>query len=166
MGDAKRRAGFQPLTPSERDSILGLDPFKVAYDFLYGMVERVYTATGGVNHELIGVEFANGKPSGVNVLVVKRVEDVPRLRDEMLARWPMVAHVFEAWEAPDASMPAHDHPERFDIVAIMLHTAEFAATASCRVDPAKKSIERGELLMPSKMEGRLGRDLPARPVSS
>lgn len=101
MGEAKRGAAhnaspFTLLTDAARSEKLGIDPFPTAFDFIYGMVEAVFTKTGGVNHELIGIDFENGKPTGVNVLLVNNVEDVPRLRARMLERWAMVAHVFEA----------------------------------------------------------------------
>ncbi len=168
MGDAKRRkdAAGVDLTEVERAAMLGLDPFRAAFALIYGMIEAVYTQSGGVNHELIGIDFANGNPTGVHVLLVERVEDVPRLRDEMLVRWPMVAHVFEAWAAPDDSAPAHAHPERYDAVALMLHTTEFMAAANCRVNESKRTIERGELLMPTEVKGRLGRTVAARPLAS
>lgn len=96
MGEAKRRAAhnaspFTLLTDAARSEKLGIDPFPTAFDFIYGMVEAVFTKAGGVNHELIGIDFENGKPTGVNVLLVNNVEDVPRLRARMLERWAMVA---------------------------------------------------------------------------
>jgi len=155
-----------PLSDAARSEQLGIDPFPAAFDLIYGMVETVFTETGGVNHELIGIDFENGKPTGANVLLVINIEEVPRLRALMLERWPMVAHVFEAWAAPDASVPAHAHPDRYDIVAIMLNTLEFMAVANCRVTVATKTIERAELMMPDQVQGRLGRQLgPRTPVS-
>ncbi len=171
MGEAKRRAAHSPSPPTPlaeaaRSEKLGIDPFPAAFDFIYGMVEAVFTKAGGVNHELIGIDFENGKPTGVNVLLVNNVEDVPRLRARMLERWAMVAHVFEAWAAPDASVPARVHPDRYDIVAIMLNTSEFMAVANCRVDVAAKTIERAELMLPDEIQGRLGRPLGPRTMAS
>lgn len=171
MGEAKRRAAHNPspftlLTEPARSEKLGMDPFPAAFDFIYGMVEAVFTKAGGVNHELIGIDFENGKPTGVNVLLVNNVEDVPRLRARMLEQWAMVAHVFEAWAAPDASVPARAHPARYDIVAIMLNTSEFMAVANCRVDVAAKTIERAELMMPDDVQGRLGRSIGPRTMVS
>lgn len=162
MGEAKNKAARTALTDEMRAEMLGENPFKPAYDFIFGMVEVVYTSSGGVNHELIGIDFLAGKPTGVNVMVVRRIEDVPRLREQMLQNWPMVAHVFEAWAAPDASVPASQHPQRYDIVSVMLNTSDMVAAASCRVDPGQKTIERGELVFPSGVGGRLGRELPTR----
>lgn len=162
MGEAKNKSARLALTEAERAGMLGDNPFNSAYNFLFGMAEVVYKSTGGVNHELIGMDFDAGKPTGVNVMLVRRIEDVPRLREQMLQKWPMVAHVFEAWAAPDASVPASEHPQRYDIVSVMLNTIDMVAAASCRVDPGKKTIERGELLYLSGVGGRLGRELPTR----
>jgi hypothetical protein len=167
MGESKRKQTARPVLGLEdRNRRLGNDPFKAAYDLIYKVVAGVYTETGGVNHELIGIDFDSGKPTGVNVVLIKRVGDVPSLRDQMLLMWPMVVHVCEAWSAPDASCPPHDHPKRQDVVAITLHTIEFAATASCLVDEKEQSIRRGELVMPTEMGGRLGRPIVQRPLSS
>lgn len=169
MGDATRKheaAAKMILTNEDRDKMLGVDPFTSAYDLLYGMAESVYRQSGGVNHELIGMEFKDGKPSGVNIQLVKRTEDVPRLREQMLQNWPMVAHICEAWAAPDTSCPPHLHPQRKDIVGISLHTIEFMALAQCEVDDATNTIKRGELLMPTEVAGRLGRPVRQRPLSS
>ncbi|MBY0464779.1 MAG: hypothetical protein K2W33_07520 [Burkholderiales bacterium] len=164
MGQARAKAkNLQPdLTDEERLQMLGENIFGPAYDFLFNMAQHVYTSVGGVNHELIGVDCKDGKPVGVNILRIRRIEDVPRLREEMLQKWPLVAHVFEAWAAPDASCPAHAHPQRYDIVSIMLNTIELSAAATCRVDEARKTIERGELQFLSALGGRLGRELPTK----
>lgn len=169
MGDAKRKkeaAGKHILSMEERAAMLGADPFAAAYNLLYGMVETVYSKTGGVNHELIGIDFSAGKPAGVHVLLVKRTEDVPRLRDQMLLQWPMVAHICEAWAAPGGAVPAHSHPERKDIVGITLHTVEFAAVAQCEVDERARTVQRGELQMADGLGGRLGRPVIDRPLAS
>lgn len=162
MSEAKNKATRTALTDEMRAGMLGGNPFNPAYDILFGMVEFAYKSTGGVNHELIGLDFKEGKPTGANVMAVRRIEDVPRLREQMLQTWAMVAHVFEAWAAPDASVPASEHPQRYDIVSVMLNTSDMVAAASCRVDPGQKTIERGELFFPSRVGGRLGRELPAR----
>lgn len=120
MGEAKRKQSSQVMSAEERECALGREPFALAYELVFGMVNTVFSATGGVNHELIGIDFHAGKPTGVNVLVVRRIEDVPRLRDEMLLKWPLVAHVFEAWAAPDGSAAPSAHPRRYDVVNVAL----------------------------------------------
>lgn len=52
MGEAKRRAAhnaspFTLLTDAARSEKLGIDPFPTAFDFIYGMVEAVFTKAGG-----------------------------------------------------------------------------------------------------------------------
>jgi len=162
----KKRNEKPLLTLEDRAVMLGSDPFKATYDLVYGMVEAVYTQAGGVNNELIGIDLEAGKPIGVNVTVIKRANDVSRLRDEMLEKWPLVAHVCEMWADPDASVPPHEHPDRQDIVGITLHTLDCVAIASCPTNEAEKTVERGELLMPIEMSGRFGRKIPPRPLSS
>ena len=162
MGEHKRKTSKPVLTDIQRAQYLGADPFTASYDLIFDMIHSVFTNTGGVLHELIGIDFEAGKPIGVNVLTIHRVEDVPHLRTQMLERWPMVAHVCEAWEAPDQSAPPHAHPLRYDIVSVMLHTTDMAAMASCRVDIDKKTIQRAELFFPTHVGGRLGVQLPQR----
>ncbi len=162
MGEAKRKSAQQALTPEQRDLALGSNAFTPAYDLIFGMVNAVFSKEGEVNHELIGLDFEAGKPVGVNVLLVKRIQDVPRLRAGMLEHWPMVAHVFEAWGAPDASVAPSAHPLRYDIVNIALHTSDMAAVGMCRADSKAKTVEKADLIYPDKIGGRLGLDLPTR----
>lgn len=162
MGEAKHKAAKPNLNSSERILALGTEPFMPAFDLVFGMVEHVYSHIGGVTHQLIGIDFEAGKPIGVNTLDIRHVTDVPYLRSKMLEKWPMVAHVFEAWAAPDASAPPSAHPLRYDVVNIMLHTNEIAAVAPCRVDAVKKLVERAELIYPDQIGGRLGREMPTR----
>jgi hypothetical protein len=162
MGEHKNKSAELPLTEDQRYIALGSDPFSKAYDLIFGMINEVFYKTGGVNHELLGFDFDAGKPIGVNVISIRRVEDVPMLRSQMLERFPMVAHVFEAWEAPDQSMPAHAHPLRHDIVSAMFHTIDMVAVATCRVDVKERTIERAELIFPEHLGGRLGVELPQR----
>ncbi len=168
MGDAKRREASKTiLTDDIRAKMLGVDPFGVAIDLIYGMAEAVYTKTGAINHQLIGLEFEAGKPTGVHVLLVKRVEDVPALQEKMLQHWPLVAHVFEAWLAPPGSeAPPHAHPLRQDVVVISLNSPEVAMFCNCPVNGAKRTINRGEFIVPTAIGGRLGRHIGPRPLSS
>lgn len=162
MGEAKRRSTNQVLNAEQREIALGSNPFAPAYDLIYGMIKTVFSQVGGVNHELIGVDFEAGTPTGVNVLVVKRIEDVNRLRAEMLEKWPMVAHVFEAWAAPDESVAPSTHPLRYDVVNVALHTSDMAAVAMCRADAENRSVVKADLIYPDQIGGRLGRELPTR----
>lgn len=151
------------LTAEQRANVLGENAFSLAYDLIYGMAEAVYTKTGGVNPQLIGIDFEAGKPTSVSTLPVRRPEDVQRVRTSMIERWSLVAHVFEAWAAPDQKFtPPSAHPERYDIVSIMLFTPDCAAGAMCKVDVAKRTIERGDLIFPDQVGGRFGHALPKR----
>jgi len=162
MGQAKQKAARPALSLAQREAALGSEPFAVAYELVFGMISAVFAQAGCLTHELIGIEFEAGKPTGVNVLAIRRTEDVPRLRTEMLDKWPMVVHVCEAWAAPDLSAAPHAHPLRYDIVSVMLHTLDMVASAACRVDVARRTIERSDLLFPDQVGGRLGCELPTR----
>ena len=162
MGESKRKSVHQVLSTEQREHALGRDPFTPAYDLIYGMVQAVFAQQGEVSHELIGVDFEAGKPVGVSVLVVRRIEDVPRLRADMLERWPMVAHVFEAWAAPDAAVAPSLHPLRYDVVNVALHTSDMAAVAMCRANASRRTVEKTDLIYPDQIGGRLGRELPTR----
>lgn len=162
MGEAKRRREHtrnDAPTTEERAAALGSDPFRVAYDAVFGMAERLWTEAGCVPHQLLGLEFEGGNLRQVHVLRIDRPEDVPLRRAQMLERWPMVAHVCEAWGAPDLSHPPSLHPRRQEIVAIMLNTEEFMAAAQCEVNPADRTIKRAELRMIDRAEGKMGRSI-------
>lgn len=135
-------------------------------DQVYGMAEYVYSKSGMVNHQLIGLEMLDGSVTRANHLYVKRIEDASKLRDEFIQRFPMVAHVFEAWSAPDPSVAPSAHPNRTEIISISLHTLEAAVFMQCPVDPKAKKVIRGEVIVPTEVNGRLGRDLEKRPLSS
>lgn len=151
------------LTPEQRARALGVGAFAEAYEFIFNRVEAIYTTTGGINHQLIGVDFEEGKPMTLSILPVRRPEDVQRNRPSMIERWPLVAHVVEAWAAPDETvMPPSAHPQRFDVVSIMLFTPDCAAAAMCRVDEADRTIEQAELIFPDQIGGRFGHALPQR----
>lgn len=162
MGQAKGNPANQVMSTGQREVALGSDPFAPAFDIGFGMVNAVFSKAGGVNHELIGFDFEAGVPVGMNVLVVERTEDVARLRAEMLERWPLVAHVFEAWAAPDASVAPSAHAQRYDVVNVALYTSDMAAVAICRVDVEKQKVVKGDLIFPDQIGGRLGRVLPTR----
>jgi hypothetical protein len=165
MGEAKKRGDKFERIASARDKALGNNPFEVAYDAIFGMIEMVYGQTGGINHELIGLEFKEGKVSGVNVLLIENSAAIDRIPDNiesMLLKWSVVAHVMEAWEAPPDGTPANVHPDRKDIIGIALHSLDGAMLAACEVDPLSRSIRRGELRTVERLEGRLGRKFETR----
>lgn len=165
MGEAKKRGAKSERIASARDKALGNNPFDVAYDAVFGMIEMVYGQTGGINHELIGLDFKEGKVSGVNVLLIENNAAVDRIPDNiesMLLKWSVVAHVMEAWEAPPDGTPANLHPDRKDIIAITLHSLDGAMSAACEVDPQSRAVRRAELLTVERLEGRLGRKFEAR----
>lgn len=167
MGEAKRRnSNIEPLTAEIRFSMLGSDPFPKCMDETYGMVEHVYSRSGELNHQLIGFEMVDGSITKANVLFVKHIEDAPKLRDKFLQRYPMVAHVFEAWSAPDQQAQPSAHPRRTEVICISLHSLDAAVFMQCPADSKLKTVIRGEVIVPTEIQGRLGRDLEKRPLSS
>lgn len=165
MGEAKRRGVLPDRIAAAREKTLGKNPFEVAYEALFGMVREVYEKTGGVNHELIGIAFNDGKVAGVNVMLIENESAkarIPANIEAMLLKWPIVAHVTEAWESPADGIPPADHPKRKDIIAITLHSIDAAKTASCEVDPQARTVHKADLFSIEKLEGRLGRKFETR----
>lgn len=164
MGQAKKRGSQEERAAQAVADNLGQNPFEVAYEAIFGMVKEVYGQTGGVNHQLLGLDFKSGKIAGVNCLQVDN-DNINRLPDNiqnMLDRWPVVVHVMEAWEAPPGSIPAHEHPEKKDIIAITIHADGIASAASCEVNAATREVKKGPLLAVQKMEGRFARPLAVK----
>lgn len=157
MGQARQKANRPALTDAQRQASLGPEPFAPTYDLIFGMAESVFTKVGSFTHQVIGLDFQDGKPTGVNVLQIRNIEDVPRLVDDMLQKWPMVVHVFEGWAAPpDSNVMPSEHPKRYEIINMMMHTSDQAAAAMCRIDGKRRTIERGTLLFPDHIGGRIG----------
>jgi hypothetical protein len=136
----------------------------LAYDLIFGMVENVYAQTGGVNHELIGIEFEAGKPSGVNTFLVsdKHFPMITEYVERMLLKWPVVAHVAEAWAAPAGDYAPNEHPERKDIVSICLHTQTSQVVASCEVDKSTRKVVKAPLGDVVSAKGRMARSIPTK----
>lgn len=138
--------------------------FEIAYDAVFDIVKEVYRQTGCINHQLMGLEFKLGEIVRINSLPID-AENINRLPENlqlMLAKWPVVVDVFEAWSGPAGEGPASKHPNRKDIVAIMIHGAEVASSASCEVDMVTKEVKKGPLVSVEKIEGRFGRPLAVK----
>lgn len=91
----------------------------------------------------------------MHVKPIQRVKDMSPLRAEMPDRWPLFAHFCEGWAAPDASVPANWHPQRFSAVIVILATRDKITRSLCRVDPTKKTIDRSALVFPRRVGGRV-----------
>lgn len=165
MGEAKKRGVQADRVATAKEQTVGDDPFSVAYDAIFGMVEAVYKQTGGVNHQLLGLGFKDGKVNSVNSLPIEDQDALARVPvniERMLLKWSLVAHVFEAWEAPPDRMKASEHPDRKDIVSIMIHSMDAVMTAGCLVNEAERTVYKAELLAVEKIGGRLGREFETR----
>lgn len=157
MGDAKRRKEQMASTGP-----IGTDHINNAYEVIYGMVKSVYLQTGGVNHQLIGIDFNGAKVDGVNVLEVDQKEKIPHLVSGMLKKWPLVVHVVEIWTSRQTDKPASEASDRQDAVGITLHTEDSAFVATCLVDVSTKIVSPSELRPVQRMDGLLGREFPTR----
>lgn len=165
MDEAKNRGSEADRIANAKTQLLGDNPFNVAYEVIFGMVTSVYGQTGGVNHELIGLDFKDGKVSGINVFLIEDEASVARIPmnvERMLLKWPLVAHVTEAWAAPPDGIEPSDHPERKDIIAILIHSQDAAMTASCEVDETLRTVNKAVLRQVEKIGGRLGRNFETR----
>lgn len=164
MGQAKNRGTQEQRIAQASANKLGSNPFEIAYDAVFGMVQEVYRQTGGINHQLMGIEFKDGKIARVNSLPID-AENINRLSENlqlMLTKWPVVVHVAEAWQAPDEGVPASKHPGRKDIISITIHGEEVAASASCEVNLATRQVKKGPLHPVNKIEGRFARPLAVK----
>ena len=162
MGQAKAKATARPeLTDEMRAEMRGADPFPAAYDFFFDAAKTMLEKFGTVRPELIGVSFEDGQILSLNVVPIRRREDVQGLRELMLKRWPMVVDLFEGWRCPPGSNIApSQHPERMECIYIMLHTDQRMGAAICEIDPKTREVKRGEMIFPDLATGYYGRDLP------
>lgn len=165
MGEAKNRGSAMDRKTDAKTKLLGDDPFAEAYEVIFEMVETVYGQVGGVTHQLIGLDFKDGKVSGVNTLPMQSetaIAKIPLTVEQMLLKWPIVAHVCEAWEAPPDGMKASEHPDRRDIVSIMIHSMDAARSANCLVNQIERTVCKATLITLDKIGGRLARKFETR----
>lgn len=162
MGEAKRRASESDCTSEAEQYRSSEQCIYDVYDHIFELSEQVYSQTGGVKHELIGIEFRGSQIRGLNRVPISEGENsqVKPIMSRMLKKWPIVVHVMEAWLAPPTDVAPHSHPERKDVVLIMVHTEASAYVATCVVDPESKTTMKDELLKLDGVGGRFGRDLP------
>lgn len=136
-----------------------------AFDAVYGLVEHVYTRTGGREHQLIGLDLDESEQNvvGFNAVPIdyERRSSVPEMVDLMLTRWKLVVHAVEAWSSPPGDCAPSEHPERQDVVVITIHSQASIVTAACVVDPEARTIQKGALFE-ARLEGPAGRKLPMR----
>jgi hypothetical protein len=162
--DLTRRAGdsgFPPLDGDEAVShaIAPSDPFGAVYDLMFEMAEMLVSRTGSLRQELVGFEFDGDVPVPARAVRVGQSDALHRLMDEMLARWPVVAHIFQGWSLPESNSAGYRHV-RSEVIVIALHTHDRACIARCKVvrpppargtakgdspQPGSVTVEKGEL---------------------
>lgn len=141
---------------------LGETPFETAAEKIIAEVSATYKKTGSIAHQLMGIHFSAGAISGAVAVEIRRKSDVVRMREHMLNSFPMVAHIFEAWIAPDSAARPSQHAQRQDVVAIMLHIEGAMGAINCVVDPLTRSITPGPIIVPDQVEGNFRRELGPR----
>ena len=108
------------------------ETFESAYDLMFEMVEMLACRTGHLRQELVGFEFRDGTPVPARAVKVEQSDVLGRLMQQMLDRWPVVAHIFQGWTVPDATS---DHQRvRCEVIVIALHSHDAACMATCRID--------------------------------
>ena len=164
MGQAKQRGTKDERVGKAKTSTMGDSPITKVYDVIFGLVDMLYTKTGGINHELIGFDLKNGEVAGANTLLITKenINHIPERVGQMLNKFPVVAHICEAWEAPSADVLAVEHPERKDVIAIVIYTESSAFTASCEVNPKNQTVKKGELHETVSLQGRMAHQLPQK----
>ena len=63
MGQAKQRGTKDERVGKAKTSTMGDSPITKVYDVIFGLVDMLYTKTGGINHELIGFDLKIPKPT-------------------------------------------------------------------------------------------------------
>lgn len=152
----------QILTAHQREMALGDEPFTPAYDMIFQLVAAIFSQSGQLQNELIGLVFEHGKPKQGCVVNIQEPRQIPAMLGRMLERWPMVVHAFEGWSAPDVSSLASGHPLRQSIVSLVLHTRDDVGAAICPSDATTRTVQKTELIFPKKTSGRCARQLPLR----
>jgi hypothetical protein len=139
--DCLRRADDSDFSPPDDDDTgadrtkQAADRFGAAYEMMFEMAEMLVSRTGHLRQELVGFEFEGGSPMPARAMRVEQSDVLNRLMQQMLDRWPVVAHIFQGWSLPDASSAGYQHI-RYEVIVIALHTRESACVATCRVDRA------------------------------
>ncbi|MBL8385894.1 MAG: hypothetical protein JNM90_22610 [Burkholderiales bacterium] len=111
---------------------------------MFDSLVTLYRETGGIPHQLIGLEFRAGRAHDAHIEIVKAPEKVPVLIQRMARKWGAVAHVRVAPRAAD-NVPGLPHPERRTHAAIEIHAAQGVARALCRVNQTTREIMRAAL---------------------
>ena len=164
-----RRAEDSDFPPLDGDEALSpaavpFDPFGAVYDLMFEMAEMLVSRTGNLKQELVSFEFDGEVPLPARAVRVGQSDALKRLMEEMLVRWPVVAHIFQGWSLPDPGSAGHQHV-RSEVIVIALHTRDRVCVARCKVDrtpqrretstddgrePGSVTVEKGRLRVIAK----------------
>lgn len=121
-----------------------VDPAQAAFESVFDSMATLYRETGGIPHQLIGLEFRAGRAHDAHIEFVKVPEKVPVLIERMARKWHTVAHI-RVSPGTVLHAPGAPRPERRTLAAIEIHGAGGMALAMCRVNKATREIMRGAL---------------------
>lgn len=149
-------------------SNLGETPFPIAYDYIYGQIEKSFKRDGHVKASLMGILFRDGQPNSATVMPIKSIEEVQINRPKMMNMFHMVVHISEAWSAPSniPGVAPSQHPDAQEVVAVILYTTDAVCSAMCPINGKSKSIIKGELITLSGLGGNLKWDIPGSTAAS
>lgn len=136
--------------------------FQNIYDELFRFAEFVYTKTGTFRHQILGIFLKDGKFETTTSLLIEDPDTVPEALAMMTQRFPITAHMFEAWVAEtegdleeNKKIIPSQHPNKKDAIVMMIYAKDMIATANCIVDPKRKTITKAELAFPREIGGRM-----------
>jgi hypothetical protein len=141
---------------------LGKKSLQEAYDAMFKMIEFIISQKGFIHHQINGLEFKNGLMVGVHSLPVNHDKryNTPEYIELMLSKYSMVVHIYEAWSSPDDGMPPSKHPKKQDIVNLTFYTISSVHNAQCIRNMDSGTIQKGELIKPEEVGGRMARITP------
>jgi hypothetical protein len=144
MDSARRRStlaghAFAPERNSTYETSVP-EVFTRTYDFLFEMIQMVIGKTGRLRQEVIAFNLRGGIPFLARALWEDEPDLLDKQIDDLLARWPVVAHISQrtverqksVWFAP----PNNPESQEAVVVRVLSKTAD--AVAICRlnaVDP-------------------------------
>lgn len=117
---------------------------EVAVNEVFSWVEGLYSETGLIIHQLIGLKFIAGRAIDSHIEIIKSPEKVSVLIDRMRGRWNTVAHVYVP-ERRLENLPGLPHPERRTLVVIDVHYSTAVATTVCRVNRTTRRMTLGRV---------------------
>lgn len=126
---------------------------------LYDLAEHLFNAGHDIPPAVYGLKVKDGKLAGVDrhMFEGSARTALPRLVQKLQQKYSVVATMFTAWSAPaDLRYDVSNHPERKEIVSIMIYANGKAYDMACKIkrDEPKRLI-RGELRQAQSISGAM-----------